>query len=137
MRGNVVDLAVGVVIGASFGKIVGSLVDDVFMPIIGRIFGGLDFTNYFFGLNEAARAATTYAAAKKAGATIGYGAFLTVAGNFIILPGGLFLVFHAMNSLTPRRKCRNSPPPLGRRGSRLGGRLSWPPRSAGRRPRPR
>ena len=78
MRGNVVDLAIGVIIGAAFGKIVDSLVDDVIMPMIGRIFGGLDFTNYFIGLTEAASQAPTYDAAKKAGATLGYGAFITV-----------------------------------------------------------
>ena len=111
MRGNVVDLAVGVVIGASFGKIVGSLVDDVFMPIIGRIFGGLDFTNYFIGLNEAARAATTYEAAKKAGATIGYGAFLTVAVNFIIIAWVLFLVIQAMNRATRKEEAATAAAP--------------------------
>ena len=110
MRGNVVDLAVGVVIGASFGKIVGSLVDDIFMPIIGRIFGGLDFTNYFIGLNDAARAAPTYEAAKKAGATLGYGAFLTVAVNFIIIAWVLFLVIQAINRATRKEEAAAAPP---------------------------
>ena len=110
MRGNVVDLAIGVVIGASFGKIVGSLVDDIFMPIIGRIFGGLDFTNYFIGLNDAARAAPTYEAAKKAGATLGYGAFLTVAVNFIIIAWVLFLVIQAMNRATRKEEAAAPPP---------------------------
>ncbi len=110
MRGNVVDLAIGVVIGASFGKIVGSLVDDIFMPIIGRIFGGLDFTNYFIGLNDAARAAPTYEAAKKAGATLGYGAFLTVAVNFVIIAWVLFLVIQAMNRATRKEEAAAPPP---------------------------
>ncbi len=110
MRGNVVDLAIGVVIGASFGKIVGSLVDDIFMPIIGRIFGGLDFTNYFIGLNEAARAAPTYEAAKKAGATLGYGAFLTVAVNFIIIAWVLFLVIQAINRASRKEEAAAPPP---------------------------
>ena len=72
MRGNVVDLAIGVIIGVAFGKIVDSLVNDIIMPIIGRVFGGLDFTNYFIGLTPAASQAATYDAAKKAGATLGY-----------------------------------------------------------------
>lgn len=111
MRGNVVDLAVGVVIGAAFGKIVGSLVDDVFMPIVGRIFGGLDFTNYFIGLNEAARAAPTYEAAKKAGATLGYGAFLTVLVNFLVIAWVLFLVIQAMNRAMRKEAAAATPPP--------------------------
>ena len=110
MRGNVVDLAIGVVIGASFGKIVGSLVDDIFMPIIGRIFGGLDFTNYFIGLTQASSQAATYEAAKKAGATLGYGAFLTVAVNFIIIAWVLFLVIQAINRATRKEEAAAAPP---------------------------
>ena len=97
MRGNVVDLAIGVIIGAAFGKIVSSLVDDVIMPIIGRIFGGLDFTNYFIGLTSASSQATTYDAARKAGATLGYGTFITVTVNFLIIAWVLFLVVRALN----------------------------------------
>ena len=67
MRGNVVDLAIGVIIGAAFSKIIDSLVNDIIMPVIGRIAGGLDFTNYFIGLTDAASKAATYDAAKKAG----------------------------------------------------------------------
>src|SRR5436190_5956807 len=92
LRGNVIDLAIGVMIGAAFGKIVDSLVTDVIMPVIGRIFGGLDFSNYFLGLTTAASQAPTYEAAKKAGATLGYGQFLTVAVNFIIIAWVLFLI---------------------------------------------
>src|SRR5580704_7207494 len=84
MRGNVVDLAIGVIIGVAFGKIVDSLVNDIIMPIIGRVFSGLDFTNNFIGLTPAASQAPTYDAAKKAGATLGYGTFITVTVNFII-----------------------------------------------------
>ena len=104
LRGNVVDLAIGVIIGAAFGKIVGSLVDDVIIPIIGRIFGGLDFTNYFVGLTPAASQAPTYEAAKKAGATLGYGTFITVAINFIIIAFVLFLVIRGINMMTTRNK---------------------------------
>jgi large conductance mechanosensitive channel len=109
MRGNVVDLAIGVIIGAAFGKIVDSLVADVIMPIIGRIFGGLDFSNYFLGLTEASNHAATYDAAKKAGATVGYGQFITVAVNFLIIAWVMFLVVKGMNTLF--RKEEAAPPP--------------------------
>jgi large conductance mechanosensitive channel len=109
MRGSVIDLAVGVIIGVAFGKIVDSLVADVIMPVIGRIFGGLDFSNYFFGLTTAASQAPTYDAAKKAGATLGYGQFITVAVNFIIIAWVLFLVIKGMNTLF--KKGADAPPP--------------------------
>ncbi len=109
LRGNVVDLAIGVIIGAAFGKIVGSLVDDVIMPIIGRIFGGLDFTNYFVGLTPAASQAPTYEAAKKAGATLGYGTFITVSVNFIIIAFVLFLLIRGMNRVIKQEE--QAPPP--------------------------
>ena len=110
LRGNVVDLAIGVIIGAAFGKIVGSLVDDVIMPVIGRVFGGLDFTNYFVGLTPAASQAPTYDAAKKAGATVGYGTFITVSVNFIIIAFVLFLLIRGMNRII-REEERAAPPP--------------------------
>jgi large conductance mechanosensitive channel len=110
LRGNVVDLAIGVIIGAAFGKIVGSLVDDVIMPVIGRIFGGLDFTNYFIGLTPAASQAPTYDAAKKAGATLGYGNFITVSVNFIIIAFVLFLLIRGMNRVIKEEE-RAAPPP--------------------------
>jgi len=110
MKGNVLDLAIGVIIGAAFGKIVGSLVDDVIMPVIGRVFGGLDFTNYFVGLTPAASQAPTYDAAKKAGATVGYGTFITVSVNFIIIAFVLFLLIRGMNRII-REEERAAPPP--------------------------
>ena len=110
LRGNVVDLAVGVIIGVAFGKIVDSLVGDIIMPIIGRIFGGLDFTNYFIGLTTAANQATTYDAAKKAGATIGYGTFITVTVNFIIIAWVLFLVIKGMNRVMKAEEAALPPP---------------------------
>ncbi|RUW94941.1 large conductance mechanosensitive channel protein MscL, partial [Mesorhizobium sp. M2A.F.Ca.ET.037.01.1.1] len=76
-KGNVMDLAVGVIIGAAFGKIVDSLVNDIIMPIVGAIFGGLDFNNYFFGLSSNVHSATL-ADAKKEGAVFAYGSFMTV-----------------------------------------------------------
>ena len=110
LRGNVVDLAIGVIIGAAFGKIVGSLVDDIIMPVIGRVFGGLDFTNYFVGLTPAASQAPTYDAAKKAGATLGYGTFITVSVNFIIIAFVLFLLIRGMNRVIKEEE-RAAPPP--------------------------
>jgi large conductance mechanosensitive channel len=109
LRGNVVDLAIGVIIGAAFGKIVDSLVGDVIMPVIGRIFGGLDFSNYFLGLTTAASQAPTYEAAKKAGATLGYGTFITVTVNFIIIAWVMFLIVKGMNRMAAKEQA--SPPP--------------------------
>jgi large conductance mechanosensitive channel len=110
MRGNVVDLAIGVIIGAAFGKIIDSLVNDIIMPIIGRITGGLDFTNYFIGLTPAASQAPTYDAAKKAGAAIGYGSFITVSVNFLIIAWVLFLVVRGMNRMLHQEQTAPPPP---------------------------
>jgi large conductance mechanosensitive channel len=109
MRGNVVDLAIGVIIGAAFSKIIDSLVGDIIMPIVGRIAGGLDFTNYFIGLTPAASQAATYDAAKKAGATLGYGTFLTVTVNFLIIAWVLFMVIKGMNRVIKQEE--SAPPP--------------------------
>ena len=109
MRGNVVDLAIGVIIGAAFSKIIDSLVGDIIMPIVGRIAGGLDFTNYFIGLTPAASQAATYDAAKKAGATLGYGTFLTVTVNFLIIAWVLFMVIKGMNRVVKQEE--SAPPP--------------------------
>ena len=102
LRGNVVDLAVGVIIGAAFGKIVESMVGDIFMPIIGAVTGGLDFSNYYVRLSSAVQAGLSYADAKKQGAVVGYGSFITVAINFAIVAFVLFLVIRAMNRLTAK-----------------------------------
>ena len=83
VKGNVVDLAVAVIIGAAFGKIVDSLVQDVIMPVVGKIFGGLDFSNYYIALNNQ-DTSLTLAEAKKLGAVLAYGNFITIALNFII-----------------------------------------------------
>ncbi len=98
MRGNVVDLAIGVIIGAAFGKIVDSLVNDLIMPIIGAITGGLDFSNYFIGLSHAV-SATSLADAKKQGAVLAFGNFITIVVNFIIVAFVLFLVIKAINTM--------------------------------------
>jgi large conductance mechanosensitive channel len=100
MRGNVVDLAVGVVIGAAFGAIVNSLVADIIMPIISSATGGLDFSNYFVQLtNKAGGTAATLADAKKLGAVLAYGNFLTLFLNFVIIAFALFLVVKLINKL--------------------------------------
>ena len=91
LRGNVVDLAVGVVIGVAFGAIVASLVGDIIMPIVGAVTGGLDFSNYYLSLSSKVQQGAAYADAKKQGAVIGYGQFLTVAVNFLIVAAVLFL----------------------------------------------
>jgi large conductance mechanosensitive channel len=98
MRGNVVDLAIGVIIGAAFGRIVDSLVNDIIMPIIGAITGGLDFSNYFVGLSHAVTA-PSLAEARKQGAVFAYGNFITVAVNFIIIAFVLFLVIKGINAM--------------------------------------
>ena len=98
LRGNVVDLAVGVIIGAAFGNIVSSLVADIVMPVIGAVTGGLDFSNYFLPLSAKVTAATL-TEAKKQGAVLAYGNFLTVTLNFIIIAFVLFLVIRALSRL--------------------------------------
>lgn len=98
MKGNVVDLAVGVIIGAAFSKIVDSLVQDIIMPPIGKLFGGLDFANYYVPLNGQAYG-LALAEAKKAGAVIAYGNFLTVALNFLILAFIIFQMVRMINRL--------------------------------------
>src|SRR6266852_5275877 len=98
LRGNVVDLAVGVIIGAAFGAIVSSLVGDIIMPIIGAITGGLDFSNYFVGLSSKVTA-PALADAKKQGAVLAWGSFLTIVINFLIIAAVLFLVVKLMNQI--------------------------------------
>ena len=96
MKGNVVDLAVAVIIGAAFGAIVTSLVNDIIMPMIGAITGGLDFSNYFLGLSKTVTA-SNLADAKKQGAVLAWGNFLTLTLNFLIVAFVLFMVIRAMN----------------------------------------
>jgi large conductance mechanosensitive channel len=108
MKGNVVDLAVGVIIGAAFGSIVNSLVGDIVMPVVGAITGGLDFSNYFTGLSKAVTAGNLVDA-KKQGAVLAWGNFLTITLNFIIIAFVLFLVIRAINQL--KRKDEAAPPP--------------------------
>jgi len=110
VKGNVIDLAVGVIIGAAFGKIVDSLVKDMIMPIVSRIFGGLDFSNWFIPLASPPAGYTgpmTYEALTKAGVPLfAYGNFITIVLNFIILAFVIFLMVKQINRLK-----RETPPP--------------------------
>ena len=106
LKGNVMDLAVGVIIGGAFGKIVDSVVGDLIMPIVGKIFGGLDFSNYFVQLSGAP--AATLAEAKKAGAVFAYGNFITILVNFILLAFIIFLLVKQMNRM--KREAPAAPP---------------------------
>ncbi|MBB1089839.1 large conductance mechanosensitive channel protein MscL [Rhodopseudomonas pseudopalustris] len=110
MKGNVVDLAVGVIIGAAFGAIVTSMVGDLIMPVIGAVTGGLDFSNYFTPLSKAVTA-NSLAEAKKQGAVLAWGSFLTITLNFLIVAGVLFGVIRAMNRLKRNDEAVAAAPP--------------------------
>jgi large conductance mechanosensitive channel len=109
VKGNVMDLAVGVIIGGAFGKIVDSVVGDLIMPIVGKIFGGLDFNNYFIALSG--QTATTLVEAKKAGAVFAYGSFITILINFIILAFIIFMMVKQMNRLKREEAAAPAEPP--------------------------
>jgi large conductance mechanosensitive channel len=105
MKGNVMDLAVGVIIGAAFGKIVDSLVNDIIMPIVGKITGGVDFSNMYIPLNGQ-DATMALVEAKKAGAVLAYGNFITIVVNFVILALIIFLMVKQVNKMK-----KAEPPP--------------------------
>ncbi len=113
VKGNVVDLAVGVIIGGAFGKIVDSVVGDLIMPIVGRIFGGLDFSNYFIALKDVpAGTAMTLVEVKKAGVPVfAYGSFITIALNFAILAFIIFLMIKQINRLKRNEPAAPVAPP--------------------------
>lgn len=109
LKGNVMDLAVGVIIGGAFGKIVDSIVGDLIMPIVGKIFGGLDFSSMLIVLGDNPNKLTALADLKKAGiATLAYGNFITILINFIILAWIIFMMVKAMNSM---KKAEPAPAP--------------------------
>lgn len=108
-KGNAFDLAVGVIMGGAFGKIVDSIVNDLIMPIVGAITGGIDFSNKFVQLSSAP-AATTLAAAKETGATLAYGNFITILINFLILA---FILFQMVKISNRMKKAEPPPPPPG------------------------
>lgn len=110
MRGNVVDMAVGIIIGAAFGKIVSSAVNDLIMPLIGMLIGGVDFSNLFINLGEVSY--ETLAAAEAAGApTIKYGVFINTILDFIIVAFAIFVAIKAMNRLQKQKEAAPAPPP--------------------------
>lgn len=114
-RGNVLDLAVAVIIGAAFSRIVTSLTEDVLMPVIGKIFGGLDFSSYFIPLGQIPAklaGSTDYVALKKAGVPLlGYGEFITQAVNFLIIAFIIFMLVRTINRATNLLE-REAAPPL-------------------------
>lgn len=112
MKGNVVDLAIGVIIGAAFGKIVESLVGDMVMPVLGAITGGLDFSNYYVPLASTVTA-ESLVEAKKQGAVLAWGNFLTVSINFLIIAFALFLAVKAINRMKRKEEKAEkvAPPP--------------------------
>jgi large conductance mechanosensitive channel len=109
IKGSVIDLAVGVIIGAAFAKIVDSLVQDIIMPVASRLFGGLDFSNYYLPLNNQGMH-LTLAEAKKAGAVFAYGNFITILLNFLILAFIIFQMVRAINK-AKRTETANEPSP--------------------------
>ena len=116
MRGNVLDLAVAVIIGAAFGTIVGSLTGDIIMPVVGALFGGLDFSGFFIQLAPAPDgfkgSLASYADLKAAGVPmLGYGQFITVVVNFVILAFIIFLVVRSVNKAMPKAEEAPAAPP--------------------------
>jgi large conductance mechanosensitive channel len=111
MKGNVVDLAIGVVIGAAFGRIVDSIVNDIFMPFIGFITGGIDFSNHYIALSDKIQPGMAYEDARKVGAVIGWGNFITTAITFIIIAWVLFIVVKAINRLKAQAAAEPQPAP--------------------------
>lgn len=111
MKGNVVDLAVGVIIGSAFGKIVSSLVEDIIMPIIGKITGGVDFSNMYYAFGNPG-VTGALADAKKVGAVLAWGNFLTITLNFIIIAFCIFMIVKAMNKAV-KKKPAEAPLPAG------------------------
>ena len=110
-KGNVLDLAVGVIIGAGFGKIVSSLTDDLIMPIVGKVFGGLDFTSKYVVLSGDVAPGTSLVAARAAGANVlAYGSFVTALVNFAILAWIIFLIVKTANKATPRAEAAPAGP---------------------------
>ncbi len=105
-KGNVVDLAVGVIIGAAFGKVVSSVVEDIVMPPIGRVLGNFDFSNLYLPLNDKVAPGLALAEAKKLGPVLAYGNFITVVINFLIIGFCIFLIVKALNKMKRREESK-------------------------------
>ena len=110
IKGNAFDLAVGVVIGAAFGAIVASLVGDIFMPVVGAVTGGLDFSNYFTAMSSKVTAASLVEA-KKQGAVLAWGAFLTILINFLIVAGVMFALVSLIQRVRKQEEAKPAPAP--------------------------
>ena len=110
MRGNIVDLAIGVIIGAAFGKIVDSLVNDIIMPVIGAITGGIDFSNLYIPLSSSVKFGMAYSDAKKAGAVMGIGSFINTVVFFVIIAWVMFMVVKAITKVQ-RQEAAKPPAP--------------------------
>lgn len=109
LRGNLIDLAIGFIIGAAFSGLVQSVVNDIIMPIVGRVSGGVDFSNLYWQLSGAPQPTLTLA--RQAGATIAYGNFITLLINFLIVAFVLFLVVKAVNKVMPKPDPASTQPP--------------------------
>lgn len=115
MKGNVVDLAVGVIIGGAFGKIVSSMIDDMIMPVIGKVIGNVDFSNLYIPLSDKIQQINgqwpALADAKKLGAVLAYGNFISILINFIILAFCIFMMVKAMNATKRKEEAKPTAPP--------------------------
>ncbi len=109
LKGNVVDLAVGVIIGGAFGKIVNSVIEDLIMPVVGKAIGNVDFSNLYFPLSDKITAGMALADAKKLGPVFAYGNFLTIAINFAILAFCIFMLVKAMNNMKKEEEAKPAP----------------------------
>ena len=111
MRGNVVDLAIGVIIGGAFGKIVNSVIEDLIMPVIGKAIGNVDFTNLYFPLSDKITAGLALADARKLGPVFAYGNCITILINFLILAFCIFMLVKGMNAMMKREAAKPFAPP--------------------------
>ena len=111
MKGNVVDLAVGVIIGAAFGKIVTSMIDDIIMPLVGKVIGNVDFSNVYVALSDKITPGLTLVEAKKLGPVLAWGNFASILLNFAILAFIIFLMVKAINNLKRKEEVKPAPAP--------------------------
>ncbi|MEP7318729.1 MAG: large conductance mechanosensitive channel protein MscL [Panacibacter sp.] len=109
VKGNVIDLAVGVIIGGAFGKIVDSVITDLIMPLVAKLIGSPDFSNAYIALVDGVPPGTSLADAKKIGPVFAYGNFLTVALNFLLLAFAVFLMVKAINSMKRKEEAKVAP----------------------------
>ena len=109
LKGNVVDLAVGVIIGGAFGKIVNSVIEDLIMPVVGKLIGNVDFSNLYFPLSDKIVAGSSLEVAKATGPAFAYGNFLTIAINFAILAFCIFMLVKAMNKMKKTEQAKPAP----------------------------